>query len=75
MRLERNVYSDMAGNMISLDCFGVAVSPGTGQAEVVCRFASNMGFAQMIVKVLGSHEPLSTIGPLTGEFLVRSHFR
>jgi hypothetical protein len=86
MRLERNVDSDVAGNVISLDCFGVAISPGTGQAEVVCRFASNMCFAQMIlkstthikcayVKILGLHEPLGTAGPLTGQFLVRSHFR
>jgi len=75
MRLERNVDSDVASNVISFDCFGVAISPGTGQAEVVGRFASNMCFAQMIVKILGLHESLGTAGPLTGEFLLRSHFR
>jgi hypothetical protein len=47
---ERNVDTNMAGNVVPFDCFGIAVSPGTCQTEVVGGFAADMGLAQMILQ-------------------------
>jgi hypothetical protein len=42
VRLERDVHSDMAGDVIPLCGLCVAISPGTGQAQVVRSLAANM---------------------------------
>jgi hypothetical protein len=40
--LEGDVHSDVAGDVITLRGLCVAISPGTGQAQVVRRLAANM---------------------------------
>jgi hypothetical protein len=45
MRFERDMDSNMACDMISFDSLGVAISPGTCQAQVVGRLASNVFLA------------------------------
>jgi hypothetical protein len=42
VRLEGDVHSDMAGDVIPLRGLCVAISPGTGQAQVVGSLAANM---------------------------------
>jgi hypothetical protein len=86
MRLERNMDSDVASDVIPFDSLGIAVSPGTGQTKVICRFASDVCIAQVIlssitvtkrpyIKILGFHKGFGTAGPLTSQFLSGRHFR
>jgi hypothetical protein len=54
MRLERNMDSDVASDVIPFDSLGIAVSPGTGQTKVICRFASDVCIAQVVLSSIGS---------------------
>jgi hypothetical protein len=45
MGFERDMDSNVTRDMISFDSLGVAISPGTGQAQVVRRLASNVFLA------------------------------
>ncbi len=49
--LERNVDSDVGGDVVSLDRRGSALAPGAGEIEVVCRLTANMTFADMFLYV------------------------
>ena len=46
--------SNVTCDMISFDSLGVAVAPGTGQTEVVCRLASNMFLTYMFLNSLAN---------------------
>jgi len=71
MWFERNMNSNVTGDMISLDSLGITVCPGTGQTEVVGRFASDMFLAQVIIKILGFREKFGATCPLTQQILCR----
>lgn len=45
MRFKRDMDTNMTCDMVSFDCLGIAVSPGTSQAQVIRRLASDMFFA------------------------------
>lgn len=49
VRFERDMDSDVTCDMVSLNSLGVAASPGAGQTEIICRFATNVFLAQMIL--------------------------
>lgn len=50
MRLQRNVDSDVRGNVVALDGGGAAGVPATGQVEIVGAFASHMLFADVLLQ-------------------------
>jgi hypothetical protein len=45
MRFERDMDSNVTCNVISFDSLGAAISPGTGQTQIICRLASNVFLA------------------------------
>lgn len=45
MRFKRDMDTNMTCDMVSLDSLGIAISPGTSQAQVIRRLASDMLFA------------------------------
>jgi hypothetical protein len=49
VRLQGDVHADMRSDVITLDRCGAAVTPLTGEVEVVCAFAANMAFANMVL--------------------------
>lgn len=49
VRLERNVDSNVRGDVVALDCGGSALTPLTGQVEIISRLATNMAFADMFL--------------------------
>jgi len=54
VRLERNMDTDVRGDVISLDRGSSARVPLASQVEVVCALATNMALANMLVDSLGS---------------------
>lgn len=50
VRLEWHVDSDVGGDVITLDCCGVAGTPLAGQVEVISALASNMALADMLLR-------------------------
>jgi hypothetical protein len=52
VRLEWHVYSNVRGNVISLDCCRTAVAPLTGQIQIVGTFAANMALTDMVLEVV-----------------------
>lgn len=49
VRLKWHMNADVGGDMITLDCCGVASAPLAGQVEVVGAFTSNMTLANMLL--------------------------
>lgn len=52
VRLQRYVYPDVGGYVIALDGVCATATPSTLQIEVVCAFATDMAFADMLLSVL-----------------------
>jgi len=50
VRLERDVDSDVGGDVVAFDSGGAASSPLTGQVEVVCALATDVTFADVVVE-------------------------
>lgn len=53
VRLEGNVNADMRGDVVALDRRGATGTPLAGQVEVVCAFAADMAFADVILQAGG----------------------
>jgi hypothetical protein len=78
---ERNMDPDVTCDVIALDSLGVAVSPGTGQAQIISRLPSNVFLAQVIlvsaalshsqtyIEVLRLHKRCCAACPLTRQIL------
>lgn len=49
MWLQRNVNTNVRGDVVALDRGGAARTPVAGQVEVVCRFATDMSLADMLL--------------------------
>ena len=49
VRLERNMDTDVRGDVVAFNGGSVALAPCTGQIEVVSRLAANMAFADMLL--------------------------
>lgn len=49
VRFQRNVDSDVGGDVITLDRRGAALSPSAGQIEVVGRLSSYVSLAHMVL--------------------------
>lgn len=49
VRLERHMNADVRSDVITLDRRGAASAPLARQVEVVCAFATNMTFADVII--------------------------
>jgi len=49
MRLQRDMNSDVGGDMISLLSFRGAVSPGTFQVQIVGWFSTDMFLTEMVL--------------------------
>jgi hypothetical protein len=58
VRLERNVNTDVRGDVVSLDCSSSARVPLASQVEVVCALTANMTLTDVLVESLGSRELL-----------------
>jgi hypothetical protein len=62
---QRDVDSNVRGDVVSLHSGSVASTPSTSQAKVVGGLSSNMDFAQVVVKRFSRIEFLSALLPLT----------
>lgn len=49
VRLKWHMNTNMGGNVITLDCCGVASAPLAGQVEVVGTFTSNVALTNMLL--------------------------
>lgn len=49
MRLQGNMDANMRGNVITLDHGDVAVRPSTLQVQIVCAFATDVNFADVVL--------------------------
>jgi len=49
--LERDVHSNVRGDVVALDGGGVALAPGAGQVEVVRRLAAYMALADVFLRL------------------------
>ena len=49
VRLQRNVDSDVRGDVVALDSCGAALTPGAGQVEVVSGLAADMSLADVFL--------------------------
>jgi hypothetical protein len=51
MRFQRNMDSNVGGDMIAFDSCGTAATPLTSQIEVVGTFSTDMSFADVLLRV------------------------
>jgi hypothetical protein len=51
VRLERDVDSDVRGDVVALDCGGTALIPATGKVQVIGALPSDMLFADVVLKM------------------------
>jgi hypothetical protein len=49
VRLERNMNSNVGGDVVSLDGGGTALAPGAGQVEVVGGLATDVALADVLL--------------------------
>lgn len=70
VRLERNMDTDVRGDVVSLDRGSSARVPLASQVEVVCALATNMALANMLVESLGSRELLVASIPSADKVIV-----
>lgn len=70
VRLERNMDTDVRGDVISLDRGSSARVPLASQVEVVCALATNMALTNMLVESLGSRELLVASIPSADKVIV-----
>lgn len=49
VRLQRNVNSNMRGDVVALYGCGTAIGPSTSQVEVVCALAANVALTNMLL--------------------------
>lgn len=47
--LQRNMDSNVRGNVVTLYSYDTAIFPTAGEREVVCAFSTHMYFAKMII--------------------------
>lgn len=50
VRLERNVNTDVRGDVVSLDCSSSARVPLASQVEVVCALTANMALTDVLLQ-------------------------
>ena len=84
---ERNVNSNVTSDMVTFGGFCGTGSPTACQAQIVCRFASNVFLTQMIlhvsyhpnvlkyIEICGVRECFCAVTPLTRNVLRGRHFR
>lgn len=72
VRLQRDVDSDMRGDVVALDDSSAATAPFAGQVEVVGALTANMALTHMFVESLCSRTLLSTTLPQTRQLLSRA---
>ena len=51
VRLERNVYADVGGDVIALDGRRTAVAPLASEIQVVGALSTNVSFANMVLSL------------------------
>lgn len=51
VRLERNVYADVGGDVIALDRRRAAVAPLASEIQVVGALSTNVSFADMVLSL------------------------
>ena len=56
VRFERNVDSNVRGNVVALDGGGSALAPCARQVEVVGRFSADVSFTYMLLSSMVSFE-------------------
>ena len=49
VRLERDMYSDVGGNVVAFDGGGATSSPLASQVEIVCALASDVTFTDVVL--------------------------
>jgi hypothetical protein len=54
VRLERDVHTNMGGDVVTLDGGGTALAPGAGEVQVVGRLAADMSLADVVLQRLVS---------------------
>lgn len=64
MRFQWHVDTDVGGDVVPLDDLNLTVTPPAGEIEIVGALATDVGFANVIIKQLGGLNPLPTVGPL-----------
>jgi len=50
---KRNMDTDVAGDVITLDSGGTAAAPLAGQAEIVCALPADMAFTDVVLRAKG----------------------
>jgi hypothetical protein len=70
VRLQRNVDTDVWGDVVSLDRGSSARVPLTSQVEVVCALATNMALTDVLVESLRSRELLVTSVPSADKVVI-----
>lgn len=69
MRLQRNVNTDVGGDVITFDSGCAAVTPLARQIQVVGALATNVTFANVIVELLSGGQSLAAALPLAHELI------
>lgn len=70
--LERDVYSDVGGDMVALDSGGTAGVPTAGKVQVVGALPADMFLADVLKEGLCRCASLAALVPLAGQVVVRS---
>jgi hypothetical protein len=65
VRLQGNMNSNMGGDVVAFDGGGTALTPRTGQVEVVGRLASHMSLADVFLDIVLAAFASHQIGELT----------
>jgi hypothetical protein len=70
VRLERNVNTDVRGDVIALYGGSATRIPLAGEVQVVCTLAANMAFTDMLVESFWCWELLVAVAPAAGQWLL-----
>lgn len=62
VRLQRNMHTNVRGDMITLDRRGAAATPLTSQIEVVGAFATDVSLTHMVLDTAVSYSE-ANVGP------------
>lgn len=68
--LERNVDSNVGGNMVAFNSGSPALVPSTGEVQVVCALASDVLLANVLEESLCRRAALTAFVPLTREVII-----
>ncbi len=63
VRLERGMYAEMGGDVVTLRAGGTAVLPVASEAEIVGGFATDVVVAEVVVEYLGVGEGTIAVAP------------